>query len=100
MRGVNTMALLGSIGLALVASAQTATAVVIYPWCSWNKLGMNCGFTSFEQCMMTARGNGNGCRPNQAYEPFPPSQTASSKPIWKEGPAQAATPISRLQNTR
>jgi hypothetical protein len=87
-------------GFFICASVCPSSAVVIYPWCSNNKLGVNCGFTSFKQCVASARGNGHGCRPNPRYEPFPPLQSGISQPIWKNGPAQAPTPISRLQNTR
>jgi hypothetical protein len=45
-----------------------------YPWCEYlsggfNGGGRNCGFVSFEQCMESARGNGNDCRQNTMYQP-------------------------------
>ena len=45
-----------------------------YPWCAyWHGTGgaRNCGFVSFEQCMESARGNGNDCRVNTQYTPPP-----------------------------
>jgi hypothetical protein len=48
-----------------------------YPWCEYlsggegGGGGKNCGFVSFEQCMESARGNGNDCRKNTMYEPPP-----------------------------
>ena len=33
--------------------------------------GTNCGFTTFEQCMETARGLGSNCQPNTQYQPPP-----------------------------
>jgi hypothetical protein len=48
-----------------------------YPWCEYLGGGMgggggrNCGFISFEQCMDSARGNGNDCRLNTQYDPPP-----------------------------
>jgi hypothetical protein len=47
-----------------------------YPWCAIYSGGMggggtNCGFTTFEQCMETARGLGSLCQPNTQYQPPP-----------------------------
>lgn len=50
-----------------------AAAEVHRPWCA-NYYGgydggtSNCGFVSYEQCMMTARGNGAMCVPNPWYQ--------------------------------
>jgi hypothetical protein len=40
-----------------------------YPWCSnfHDGAGTNCGFSSYEQCMATARGSGGSCTKNDAY---------------------------------
>ena len=48
---------------ALVASVPHSAKAEIYrPWCAQyygaNSGGTNCGFISYEQCMMTARGAG------------------------------------------
>jgi hypothetical protein len=48
-----------------------------YPWCEYlgggdaGGGGRNCGFISFEQCMESARGQGNDCRQNTQYVPPP-----------------------------
>jgi hypothetical protein len=48
--------------------AQTAT---IYPWCTSGASaefgGRNCGFVTFEQCLVSARGNGQFCDQNPFY---------------------------------
>ncbi len=40
-----------------------------YPWCSnfHDGAGTNCGFSTYEQCMATARGTGGYCAPNNSY---------------------------------
>ena len=54
-------------GAAIVVS-RPGNAYVYYPWCTTgagHEFGArNCGFTTFEQCMATARGNGQMCEPN------------------------------------
>ncbi|MGA2894521.1 MAG: DUF3551 domain-containing protein [Xanthobacteraceae bacterium] len=61
---------------AIVASANQAVAQN-YPWCaqySGNFGGtMNCGFVSFDQCMMTVRGMGGFCIVNNRYQPAAPA---------------------------
>ena len=56
--------------LALSAFAQPAAAIE-YPWCVQytgnGGGGRNCGFVSYEQCMMTARGAGGFCEQNLFY---------------------------------
>ncbi len=57
-----------------VASVQTAEAVEYnYPWCTSGAMqeygAVNCGFSTFEQCLATARGNGQSCGPNPHYVP-------------------------------
>jgi Protein of unknown function (DUF3551) len=64
-------------------SVFAATIVLItpstaqnYPWCAIYSGGMggdgtNCGFTTFQQCMDTARGLGSFCQPNTQYQPPP-----------------------------
>jgi hypothetical protein len=60
----------GIIGFGNRAEAQN------YPWCALYDSGAdgggtNCGFTTFEQCMETARGLGSNCQPNTQYQPPP-----------------------------
>ena len=70
--------LLASLGI-LIATACIGTPAHAqnYPWCEYLGGGMgggggrNCGFISFEQCMESARGQGNDCRQNTQYEPPP-----------------------------
>jgi len=57
------------ITLPLPAQAQN------YPWCAHYSGGrggaMNCGFTTFEQCLETVRGIGGFCERNDWYQPPP-----------------------------
>jgi Protein of unknown function (DUF3551) len=46
-----------------------------YPWCAaysggdMGGGGMNCGFTTFQQCLDTVRGIGGFCEQNTQYQP-------------------------------
>jgi len=66
---------------AVLAAASRAQAQN-YPWCaqySSNMGGsMNCGFTSFNQCMATVSGIGGFCIQNNTYQP--PVAPGSSAP--------------------
>jgi hypothetical protein len=70
------LSLVGAILLTLGAGVRPSAAMVIYPWCvqygGISSSTRNCGFTSFNQCLATARGNGASCIPNPWYEPYPP----------------------------
>jgi hypothetical protein len=64
--------------LSIVAATtvlNTPTKAQNYPWCAYYSGkgggGTNCGFTTFEQCMETARGLGSNCQPNTQYVPPP-----------------------------
>jgi Protein of unknown function (DUF3551) len=51
---------------------RPAAAEIYRPWCaqyssSSGDNGTNCGFISYEQCMMTARGAGASCVQNPWY---------------------------------
>ena len=70
------------VGAAMAASP--ASGAPVYPWCTTgagHDFGArNCGFVSFEQCMQTARGNGQNCERNPFYvDPPPPAHTKSRK---------------------
>jgi hypothetical protein len=56
----------------LVATVAASDAAIIYPWCTTGAGhdygAVNCGFNTFEQCLETARGNGQGCQPNPLYQ--------------------------------
>jgi hypothetical protein len=57
--------------LAAAAMPKAAQAAIEYPWCAQyggeDSGGRNCGFVSYEQCMMTARGAGAACEVNLFY---------------------------------
>ena len=58
----------GVVGFENLAEAQN------YPWCSIYGVGfegMNCGFTTFQQCLNNVRGIGGFCEPNPQYQPPP-----------------------------
>ena len=67
------LSLLG-ICLALLTNGTRAEAQN-YPWCAiyggFDDGGTNCGFTTLQQCMDTARGMGSLCQPNTQYAPPP-----------------------------
>jgi hypothetical protein len=55
--------IIGAITLATFAKAQN------YPWCAIYKGGaMNCGFTTFQQCLNTV-GQAGLCIQNSTYQP-------------------------------
>jgi hypothetical protein len=52
--------------------SEPAAAAIEYPWCvqyggAPNGGARNCGFVSYDQCMMTARGAGGMCVVNLFY---------------------------------
>lgn len=59
----------GIIFNAIVVAAPIAAQAQNYPWCSnfHDGAGTNCGFSTYEQCMATARGTGGYCAPNNSY---------------------------------
>ena len=65
---------LSGICVALLSMGARAEAQN-YPWCAiyggFDDGGTNCGFTTFEQCMATARGLGSNCQPNTQCQPPP-----------------------------
>ena len=78
MTGENAMrAMLAAAGILVVGLGPAAAAN--YPWCTTgagHDFGArNCGFVSFEQCLQTARGNGQFCERNPMLAP--PSPTPS-----------------------
>jgi hypothetical protein len=65
----------------LVAASITARAQN-WPWCSnfHDGGGINCGFSTYEQCMATARGGGGYCAPNNLYvAPHPATFSGHAK---------------------
>ena len=67
------LALSAAVTIAAMSSLpEPAAAAIEYPWCvqyggAGNGGGRNCGFVSYEQCMMTARGAGGMCMQNLFY---------------------------------
>jgi hypothetical protein len=67
-------------GLALAASARAQN----YPWCAnfADGAGVNCGFSTYEQCMATSQGSGGFCTKNDLYvapHDSPPPRQAPRK---------------------
>ena len=74
-------ALLAVAALAAV-DARPAAAEIYRPWCvqyggNSGDNGTTCAFTSFEQCMMTARGSGGSCVQNPWYLRYGSGQKGS-----------------------
>jgi len=55
----------------MVFDTRPSAAEIIRPWCATytgaRGGATNCGFISYEQCMMTARGAGAYCAPNPLF---------------------------------
>jgi hypothetical protein len=70
--------------LAGTGLAGTPAAAIEYPWCAnfADGAGANCGFTSYEQCMLTARGTGGYCAENSFYQ----RPAASARPAKRDRP--------------
>ena len=88
------------VGFAVLASAtlaidvQPAAAEIYRPWCvqyggNDGDNGTTCAFTSFEQCMMTARGGGGFCVQNPWYLAYGSGQKSPESTRTKQ-PDQAA----------
>ena len=56
---------------AFIGAFGAPAAAQNYPWCSnfADGAGTNCGFSTYEQCMATARGTGGYCEKNNLYKP-------------------------------
>ncbi len=63
------------VAVAMVAAAglaATRAQAQNYPWCAQYDKGdggLNCGFTSFQQCLDDVRGIGGFCEQNNTYRP-------------------------------
>ena len=65
-----TITCVSFVGMEKSAGAQN------YPWCAMMNMGdqvVNCGFTTFQQCMDTVSGIGGFCVQNNTYQPTPGS---------------------------
>jgi hypothetical protein len=60
---------IGLVAASVACVATSAAHAQNYPWCSnfHDGAGTNCGFSTYEQCMATARGTGGYCAPNNLY---------------------------------
>jgi len=72
------------LGLAVIAATAVAAKraeAQTYPWCAnfADGAGTNCGFSTLEQCMATARGSGGFCDQNNLYKP-PAGSAAPAAP--------------------
>jgi Protein of unknown function (DUF3551) len=69
--------LLAVLGVVAAAPAEA----IEYPWCAnfADGAGTNCGFTTYEQCMLTARGSGGYCAENTFYNP--PAGAVRPRPV-------------------
>ena len=74
-----------ALGFPLAAGSVTPAGAVEYPWCAnfADGAGANCGFMTYDECMLTARGTGGYCAENTFYEPptaAPRTRPAPRKP--------------------
>jgi hypothetical protein len=68
-------------GIVAIAGAMATPAEAQnYPWCAYyggrDGGGVNCGFSTFEQCMTTLSGMGGFCDRNTQYVPPPGPRAA------------------------
>jgi uncharacterized protein DUF3551 len=60
------------IAIAALSIGASRAQAQNYPWCAQYDKGddgMNCGFTSFQQCLEDVRGIGGFCEQNNTYKP-------------------------------
>ena len=71
-------------------AAASPAAAIDYPWCAnfADGAGANCGFTTYEQCMLTARGTGGYCAENPMYEPAKPAARSRPEKQKRRQPAR------------
>lgn len=67
-----TQALVAFIALAALSGSAKPAAAIEYPWCAQyngeDGGGRNCGFVSYDQCMLTINGAGGSCERNLFYD--------------------------------
>ena len=59
----------------VAAAASTGAHAQNYPWCAVLNMGdvsYNCGFTTYQQCMVTISGIGGFCERNTQFQPLRP----------------------------
>jgi hypothetical protein len=66
--------------------ASPSSAEIYRPWCARyygnNGGGTNCGFVSYEQCMMTARGAGAWCVRNPWNVAYGQGRSDRGRRVW------------------
>ena len=76
----------------IAMDARPTTAEIYRPWCVQYQGSRNgstsCAFTSFEQCMMTARGAGAYCVQNPWYLQYGSGQTGTGSRGRSDRPRQ------------
>jgi hypothetical protein len=58
-----------------VAASSAGAQAQNYPWCAVLNMGdnaYNCGFVTYEQCMVTISGIGGFCERNTQFQPLRP----------------------------
>ncbi len=57
--------------LAVEVATEASAHAQNYPWCAnfADGAGVNCGFSTYEQCMATSQGSGGFCTKNNLYTP-------------------------------
>ena len=59
----------------IAAAASTGAQAQNYPWCAVYNMGdaaYNCGFSTYQQCMVTISGMGGFCERNTQFQPLRP----------------------------
>jgi hypothetical protein len=70
IRAAAALLALSTLAAVDICAARQAAAEIYRPWCAQytgRGAARNCGFTSYEQCMATARGAGAYCVQNPWY---------------------------------
>ena len=85
LRAALTALCLAAFAAVVPARSARAQTLIIYPWCTTGASAefgaRNCGFDTFEQCLASARGNGQSCEPNPNYQGPPATpKRAARKP--------------------
>jgi hypothetical protein len=66
---------LTALALAAFIAASTGAQAQNYPWCAVYNMGdaaYNCGFSTYQQCMVTISGMGGFCERNTQFQPLRP----------------------------
>ncbi len=64
-----------ALAVSVACAASTAAHAQNYPWCAVLNMGdnsYNCGFTTYQQCMVTISGIGGFCERNTQFQPLRP----------------------------